>query len=306
MVPRLVENYQKLLTDLRYYDLMAEVFKNPQASDELHDYLKIQLVKLQKEHPELIERKLIPYTIAEQIANNGLRSRHDYPMQTYKTELDLGGLVRWFDRCGTKGDILMSPAIKGIHVELVYQGGVLHKAVNMGDGIEGKDITLNMYTVDGVPQTIPETERVNIHGVVTMATIDNMELNPNPEILPEMTITNILMNSYGDNRKRLEVDSLQFIPYTVNIPGMTFNLMDLRSILQSWDFVTLDVWVMNGLTREFGEFDEVISNYRDAVLNLLIYPSDGIIFQVNDTHDRLTLGHTSRYPEWALKYFMGE
>jgi DNA ligase (NAD+) len=285
---------------------MSEVFKHPQATEDFHDYLRTQLVKFQKEHPEVVDRKLIPYTIAEQIANNGLRSRHDYPMQTYRTEADLGGLVRWFDRCGTKGDVIMIPAIKGVHVELIYQGGVLHKAVNMGDGIEGKDITLNMYSVEGVPQNIPDTERVNIHGVVTMATVDLMELNPSPDAVPEMVAANILMNSYGQDRKQLEVDALQFIPYTVNIPGVTYNLMDLRSILLSWNFTVLEVWNMRGLTREFGVFDEITTGYQDKVLNQLIYPTEGIIFQVNDTHDRLTLGHTSRYPEWALKYLMGK
>lgn len=283
---------------------MEKVFKNPQATEEFHEYLRTQEARFQRDFPHLVDRALIPYTIAEQIANNGLRSRHDYPMQAYRPEHDLGGLVRWVDRCGTKGDILMSPAIRGVNVELVYQGGVLHKAVNMGDGLEGKDITLNMYSVNGVPQQIPETERVNIHGIVTIDSISAMELNRNPEA--EMSVAMTLMNSFNDKRNANEISALQFIPYMVNIPGVAYNLSDLRSILLAWDFMCLETWHIKGTTRELGEFDEVTTAYKEKVLNQLIYPTEGITLQVNDTHDRLTLGHTSRWPEWSLKYIMGK
>jgi DNA ligase (NAD+) len=285
---------------------MEKVFKNPQATEEFHDYLRTEEARFQRDFPHLVDRTLIPYSIAEQIAHNGLRSRHDYPMQAYRSEHDLGGLVRWVDRCGTKGDILMFPAIRGVHVELVYQGGVLHKAVNMGDGLEGKDITLNMYSVNGVPQQIPENERVNIHGIVTMDSIAVMAMHRDPEVQVEMAVATALMNSFNDKRDPDGISALQFIPYMVNIPGVAYNLSDLRSILLAWDFMGLEAWHMKGTTRELGEFDEVTTAYKEKVLNRLIYPTEGITFQVNDTHDRLTLGHTSRWPEWSLKYIMGK
>lgn len=306
MEQKLLVDYQKILTDIRYYELMANVFKNPQCEPAFIDYLHKLETKFRKEQPHLVDRKLIPYTIAKQIENNGHRTRHDYPMQTYQTQADLGGLVRWVDRCSTKGGILMTPAIKGVNVELIYQGGMLHKVVNMGDGLEGKDITINMYSVSGVPQQISELERVNIHGVVTMATVDVMEFNKMVTATVEMTTVQTLMSALPPISNATAIEALQFIPYMVNIPGTVFNLMDLRAILLSWDFMVPDAWVIKGTTREFGEFDEVITEFTNKRLKSLIYPTEGITFQVNDTHDRLTLGHTSRWPEWALKYIIGK
>lgn len=284
---------------------MRDVFKDPQNSDAVIDTFARLQHDLEREHPWLVGSIPTARGIGEQIERTGSRTRHDFPMLELKTINDLGALVRWVDTCQTLGDLVIEPSIEGAHVELIFVGGNLHKAVTKGDGIEGKDVTLNMYSVAGIPMEISETERVNIHGVVTMASVDIMEWDPSGVQGAAQVAATVLNRAFGISPIPLAVKSLQFIPTRVNIPGVTFTLMDLRAILSAWGFMPYESWTIKGITRELGEWEQVLLNYKTEVLNSMMYPSDGVTISVNNTHDRLMLGYTSRWPEWAVKFDKG-
>lgn len=280
---------------------MYHVFKEPLVDDEFYDGVKLTYVHMCRDNPELAQATPKARTIAEQIATNHHEARHDFPMLELRETNDLHGLRRWFELVEADS-IVVEPYLAGCEVELVYVGGNLHKAVNRGDGLIGKDITLDMYSVRGVPQTIPELERVNIHGKVVISK-RNIGLTAGFEHChPVMVVAHHLMKSYPGVIAASEPDILQFIPHTVNIPGVTFDLMELRGILIAWDFNIPQARVFSGNCREIGALEEGIEEYVKQNLEDPEYDYLGLMFRVNETQKRLELGYTSRYPEWAINY----
>lgn len=285
---------------LDYYDLMYYVFKEKALDDTIYDQLKMEYHKLLRENPLAASETPKARSIRDQILARGKTAKHDFPMLDVPQARDLHEVVRWLDKVDAK-DITIEPYILGCSVELVYVGGTLHKAVNLGDGMEGKDVTINMYGVRGVPQQIPETGRVNIHGRVTM-TKENQFKGPMGGAGTRMCVANAMMNLFNGNPEETNLEYLEFIPHSVNIPGVTFDLMELNGILMAWDFDPAVKWVFNGKCREVGAWEESIEAYVEKQLRNMPYETDGFIFTVNETQRRLELGYTSRFPEFAIHY----
>lgn len=298
-----IQKLHELRAILTNYDLMYHVFKEPLISDAQYDIYKRDYERMCRENPHAATAIPQARNIREQMLSRGELTKHDFPMLPLREAHDVSSLRRWFETVDAK-DILCEPALRGIEVELVYVGGSLHKAVNYGDGLVGKDVTMHMYMVDGVPQHINETERVNIHGKVVISTAEHMELTDWKDVGPEMTATQVMMNMFRD--QGIKPDCLTFIPHTVNIPGCTFELMELRAIMSSWGFHHMPAFVFNGKVREVGAIEECIESFVSENLNDYMFPTDGLTFRVLETQRRLELGYTSRYPEWAIKLVKGQ
>ena len=297
----MIQKLHELGANLTNYDLMYHVFKEPIVDDEFYDRTKRDYERMCRDNPQAANAIPKARSIRDQMLSKGNPARHDFPMLPLLDVFDLSGVKRWFEMFDAK-DVVVEPSLLGIEVELVYVGGSLHKAVNRGDGLEGKDITMNMYLVNGVPQQIPETDRVNIHGKVVISHANKLATPGWEHCDPRMVAAHHLMNVLDQGRP----ECLEFIPHTVNIPGCPFDLMELRMILKSWDFASTPVTVFNGKCRELGSIEEGIDDFEEKHLNDYGYTIDGLTFRVNETQRRLELGYTSRYPEWAFKYIRGK
>lgn len=305
MEAQIVKTIHDLQTEINTYDLMYHVFKEPIVQDDFYDQQKNTLYRIVKENPYLANVLPKARSIAEQIATNRRITRHDFPMLEFRETNDLHGLRRWFELVEAES-IVVEPYYVGCEVELVYVGGNLHKAVTRGDGLEGKDITLDMYSVSGVPQTISEMERVNIHGRVIISK-RNISLTAGFENSPPMmVVAHHLMQRYPEAIAESEPEILQFVPHTVNIPGMPFDLMQLRAILASWEFDVPDAVVMKGKCSDVSVIEDVIVELEAKQLADDSFAIDGLLFKVNETQKRLELGYTSRYPEWVVNYIKGK
>jgi DNA ligase (NAD+) len=284
---------------------MYHIFKEPVIADVLYDLMKRDYERMCREYPGVANSIPRARSIRDQMLTNGKSTKHDFPMLPLREVHDVSGVKRWFEMFDAK-DIVVEPSLVGVEVELVYVGGTLHKAVNRGDSLEGLDITMNMYLVNGVPQQIPETERVNIHGKVVISRMDHMETMGWEHCSPQMVVAHHLMNQPAHGTTAVRPECLEFIPHTVNIPGCTFDLMELRMVLMAWDFALTPTIVLNGKCREVGSIEEYIEAFEEIHIKDYIYPIEGLTFRVNETQRRLELGYTSRYPEWAFKYIKGK
>ena len=163
---------------------------------------------------------------------------------------------------------------------------------------------MNMYMVEGVPQRISELDRINIHGKVVVSKADQALMPDWKDLSPLMVSAQLLMNMFVDLESK--ADRLTFIPHTINIPGCTLELMELRGIMSSWGFHHMPAVVFNGRVRDMGAIEEGIESFEANGLVDYAYPYKGFVFRVLETQRRLELGYTSRYPEWAVKYIKGK
>lgn len=299
-VARKAEKIHRLHTEIVYYDLMYYVFKESVITDDEYQQLKAELVTAVNDCPLAAAEAPKARAIRDQLLSRDRDARHDFPMLELRETYDIHGLKRWFDLFDAK-DVVISPNVIGVEVELIYVGGTLHKAINRGDGLIGKDITINMYGVNGIPQQIPETDRVNIHGKVAVALDKQAKLPVWVDSCPSMCAAHLMLNMFN-TETNTNHEYLDFIPQVVNIPGVTMDHIDLREILIGWGFKGMVQRIFSGKIREVGALEESIDAFYTKELNTLPYPYKGVTFIVNETQRRLELGYTSRSPEYAVKY----
>lgn len=291
---RVVKEIQRLRDEIYFHELARDIFKNGEFDETAYQEAQAALFRLSTrfEREALITTKARP--IAEQIKTFGTAARHDFPVLDYKPASTLMHIRNWLGMVDSDYtdsiDIVMTPYFNGCRVELVYQGGSLHKAITKGGGLTGTDFTMNAYLIEGIPQQINETERVSIRGVVTSTFTHVTGVNE------KRVIAASLCSDKPLNQANLE--HLVFVPDDWHIPGTTFNSTDLRSISLAWNIEPGYAMTFPGQYKELGYLEEKIAEFRRAAQCKI--PFTGVLFTVNTLSRKMELGYTSVHPEWAI------
>ena len=163
------------------------------------------------------------------------------------------------------GDASSSIKLDGCAISLLYVDGELVRALTRGDGVEGQDITDKVYshTGLGIPKTIPQTISTQITG----------------EIVAPKHVENSRNYASGSlNLKDVNefaTRAVEFFAYGVQPYIYQTYTRDLEE-LKAWGFHTIDE----------PELDK-------------IFPSDGVVFRLNDNREFEQLGYTSKHPRGA-------
>jgi DNA ligase (NAD+) len=160
-------------------------------------------------------------------------------------------------------DCVESPKLDGAAVSLLYISGGLQLALTRGDGKIGRDITDKMATL--VPNRIIDTRVIQIVGeVVAPKTIENAR--------------NYASGSLGlKDLEEFKTRDLTFVGYDMEYKGAQDPWVGKMSFLWENDFTTvLD-------EEEIAEF-----------------PTDGVVYRINDTQKFQDLGYTAHHPRGAF------
>ena len=163
-----------------------------------------------------------------------------------------------------QGDIVSSPKLDGAAISLIYVGGTLVKGITRGrDGVEGEDITANVYPL--VPNKINIKGEIQITGeVVCPKDIDNAR---------NYASGSIRMKDMQEYKNRIKY--LNFVAYGLQ-PFQADSYIEDMGILEYYKFNTI---FDNGLEDE--------------------YRTDGEVFRINDNELFNKLGYTAKHPRGA-------
>lgn len=284
---------QKLYNELRYIDMMRQIFNQEIVTAEELLSKRVEHGQLVREYPIEAEANPKARPIAEQLRTFGVLTQHDYPVLDLRPVHDLGGVKRWLEMVDDDGDVIMSPVYAGAVIELIYVGGLLHKAITKGCGLDGMDITAQAYLVEGIPQEIDNLQRVSIRGTVTIPTVECQT-----DITRAVTRALLAFRTTDPELTRLQ-QHLRFVPDELYIPEVPLNTSELRFILFDWDFYIDRAATMNAKRRETGLLDEMITAFyqRFETSEFLV---TGLRLTVDSALRKMELGYTSRYAEWAI------
>ena len=188
---------------------------------------------------------------------SGDTEKHVYPLYS---------LQKWYrdsnkpNPLSGEEDIVHTPKLDGAAVSLLYVDGVFVRALTRGDGREGKDVTQKLATL--VPQTLSGYYFNKVTQVVgevcSPKTIENSR--------------NYAAGSLGLNSlEEFKTREVSFFAYSV-YPYPTDTYEQDLSLLGKSGFNT----VLN--------------------CDLSDYPTDGVVFRVNNNHRFEHLGYTSKHP----------
>lgn len=158
-------------------------------------------------------------------------------------------------------NVVMTPKLDGAAVSILYIDGVFVRALTRGDGKEGTNISTKVARL--VPNTINHTGVVQITG----------------EVCAPVHVENARNYAAGalnlGSVEEFSTRSVEFFAYQAT-PAMTPSYTQDLKFLKSCGFNTV--------------FDKNLHE---------IYPTDGVVFRVDDNNRFNELGHTSKHPRGA-------
>lgn len=304
------ERIRWLRQEIRRHEYLYYVLAKPEISDFEFDQLMAELKALEAAHPELVTPDSPTQRVGGQVLDELPHVRHELPMLSLDNTYNEEELNEWYNRVvralGGKPDHLVAELkIDGVSLSLIYENGVLARAVTRGNGEVGDEVTANARTMPTIPLRLPEElALVEVRGEVYLPREVFQELNRRRRAEGEEPFANPrnaaagsirLLDSGECARRGLRFVAYQ-IPRLVGRP-LTYHSQALE-LLAFWGFATNPGWrrcqdllCVHEFIKEWGE-------RRRA----LPFDIDGVVVKCDNLAEQQTLGTTSKFPRWAVAY----
>ena len=291
----------------RYYRL-----NDPEIADAAYDELFQELLRLEKEYPQLIS----PDSPTQRVGDEPLEAFRSVTLHRPMLSLESAHeprILEDFHRrvleaAGeTEVDYLIQPKVDGVSVELTYENRRLSRAATRGDGFTGENITLNIRAIATIPKTLsaPAPAFVVVRGEIFMPVEGFRKLN-------ERLITED--NKPFANPRNATSGSLRQLDPTVTasrplelFPFELSNADDLGYQTESDCLADLKRWGLRvppeAMEQTTSQKDiEAIHRRYSETRDRLDYEVDGIVVKVDGLPLRTKMGSRTRTPRWAVAY----
>ena len=294
---------EELRKQIRDHEYRYYVLDQPTISDYEFDQLMRELKAIEQEHPELITSDSPTQRVGGQPAKEFPTYTFSRPMLSLDNAYSEEELLDWGRRvvqlAETEAiDYVAELKIDGLSVALIYENGLLDKAVTRGDGRTGEVVTGNVRTIRSVPLRLHEGVSVEIRGEIFLSLQAFRQLNEEREQAGEPRFANPRNSAAGSLRQldpaMAAKRPLDFYGYWIQ-PTTPLQSENLKRITQ----LGLKV---NPHRKLCHSLDEVIDFCRhwEERRDELDYEIDGVVVKVNSVELQSRLGSTSKSPRWAI------
>ena len=289
-----------------YYYYMLD---DPKISDYDFDQLLQRLIDLERQYPEYVQPDSPTQRVGGTITKQFESAAHIYPMLSLGNTYSEGDLTefdtRVHDLLNGSVEYVCELKYDGVAISLIYEHGILTRAVTRGDGSRGDVVTANVKTIGSVPLSLAGDypDLLEARGEIIMPYDSFNALNAEREEIGEQPFANPRNAASGSlklqNSAEVAKRGLSFKLYYAlgeNLPEDN-HYARLRK-LHEWGFRFPDVMEkVDGLPGVLG-FIRTWNEQRKQ----LPYPIDGIVIKVNDFAQQQQVGATAKSPRWAIAY----
>ncbi|MER5260555.1 NAD-dependent DNA ligase LigA [Actinosynnema sp. NPDC002837] len=293
----------------RYY-----VLDSPTVSDGEFDALLRELEALEQAHPGLATPDSPTQLVGGTFSTEFKAVDHLERMLSLDNVFSAEELQGWFERVrkevGADAHFLCELKVDGLAINLLYEHGVLVRALTRGDGRTGEDVTLNVRTLEDVPDVLrgtdeyPVPELVEVRGEVFFAVEDFLELNARLVEAGRPPFANPRNTAAGSLRQKdPKVTASRRLRMICHGLGKREGFELTR---QSEAYEALKAWGLpvSPHTAVLSTFEEISAHVahwgehrHDAVHEI-----DGVVVKVDEVSLQRRLGSTSRAPRWAIAF----
>ena len=304
-VPKeVIEEVEKLRELIRKYDYYYYVLNNPLVSDAEYDELKRRLIELERRYPELITPDSPTQRVGAPPRKEFPNVQHSIPMLSLEDARNEEEIREIYERIiklvGRNVEFCIEPKFDGTSLELIYENGVLVRAVTRGDGYVGEDVTPNARTIRTVPLRLFEDVSIEIRGEVVISKENFRKLNEeliNKGEKPFANPRNAAAGSLMQLDSRITAQRpLDFVVWGFGKSGIKFATQsEFLKRAEELGFKVPKPKVVKTL-------EEIIETYREweKERDRYIYELDGMLVKVNEIELWEKLGYTARAPRWAF------
>ena len=303
-----------LINDYRYhYHVLDESIMSEAAADSL----KHELSQLEEQFPELITPDSPTQRVAGKALSKFTKVQHQTRMISLQDVFDRAEVAAWIERMHkVRSDIteefLCDIKMDGLACALIYEDGVLTRAVTRGDGLVGEDVTMNVRTIQNVPLTLRANKRfahflrgrTEIRGEIVMHKADFAALNQRRRAAGQPEFANPRNLAAGTIRqldpKLVAERPLNFVGYDI----IRDNLEDTPTIAFGYQMMNELGITTSRQTQIVYGLDEVMSyvDHLDEVRQSLQFNTDGAVIKLNDRRQFAELGIVGKTPRAAVAY----
>ena len=303
-----------LINDYRYhYHVLDESIMSEVAADSL----KHELSQLEEQFPELITPDSPTQRVAGKALSKFTKVQHQTRMISLQDVFDREEVAAWIERmhkvCSDiTEEFLCDIKMDGLACALIYEDGVLTRAVTRGDGLVGEDVTMNVRTIQNVPLTLRANQRfahflrgrTEIRGEIVMHKEDFAALNQRRRAAGQPEFANPRNLAAGTIRqldpKLVAERPLNFVGYDI----IRDNLEDTPTIAFGYQMMNELGITTSRQTQIVYGLDEVMSyiNHLDELRQSLQFNTDGAVIKLNDRRQFAELGIVGKTPRAAVAY----
>jgi DNA ligase (NAD+) len=302
-------NIEQRITELRAllnrYNYEYYVLDNPSVSDAEYDRIMNELIRLEKERPDLVTPESPTQRVGGEVQEKFSKVRHRTPMMSLANVYNEDEL-RDFDQkvrkeAGLFCTYVAELKIDGLSVSLLYENGRLVRAAT-GRRDRGRG-HYRQCQDDSFHPVIHQTPgNIEVRGEIFMSKKAFEALNQEQVSLGEEPFKNPRNAAAGTIRQldpkivgKRQLDA--FIYYWMDRDAVPDHATALAQ-LKEWNFK------VNPETRLCQTIEDVIEYIRhvDRIRKSLPYEIDGVVIKVNEYEFYEKIGYTAKSPKWATAY----
>jgi DNA ligase (NAD+) len=287
----------------------------PEISDAHFDELYRRLQKLEAEHPELVTPDSPTQRVGAEAQTEFETVEHVVPMLSLDSTQDEEDVRRFDERVrkalgeGVEPRYILQPKLDGASMELVYERGVLVRAVTRGNGRAGDRVTANVRTIPSVPLRLRTEKRaapvlLALRGEVMMYISDFQSFNAGlvergaePYASPRNSAAGAVRQLDSSVTASRKLDLIVYDVLAAEGMRLTSDSEGVSAI-RDWGFKVPERTEVVHSPAEILEYQAKFDELRDD----LDYEIDGVVIKLDDLGARAAMGSTSHHPRWALAY----
>ena len=291
------------------------ILDKPTLSDDEYDSLLRRLIELETQNPELITPDSPTQRVGAPLESDFEKVEHAVPMLSLKDVRGDEELLDWEKSLRRHTALpetvavqyICEPKIDGLSCAIIYENGVLKRALTRGDGKVGEDITANVKTIRSVPHKLslhPAPKLLEVRGEIFMLRGEFEKYNAKLAAAGKPLLANPRNASSGSVRQKDPAVTasrpLTFSAYSLG----AFEGVEVRSQSQLLALLERAGLRVNPLRKECLGLDAVREFIHDfgAKRGNLDYATDGVVVKVDDFALQNELGYIGRNPRWACAY----
>ncbi|MDA0310788.1 MAG: NAD-dependent DNA ligase LigA [Gemmatimonadetes bacterium] len=311
--PEVTAEAENLRAELTRHAHLYYVEARPEVGDDEYDRLFRRLQELEAIHPVLGSADSPTRRVGVDPQDKFETVAHVAPLLSLDSTQDADEVRRFDERirhllgAGHEPTYILEPKLDGASIELVYEDGILTRAVTRGNGRAGEGVTENVRTIATVPLRLrtdirPAPAVLALRGEVLMYISDFQNFNAGliaagaePYASPRNSAAGAVRQLDSRITASRRLDLLVYDVLAVEGAVLRSDTEGVEAI-RDWGFKVPERIQTATTVEGILAYHEAFGTDRDQ----LNYEIDGIVIKLDDLTSRAAIGATSHHPRWAL------
>ncbi|MDQ3110956.1 MAG: NAD-dependent DNA ligase LigA [Bacteroidota bacterium] len=311
MKDKISKRIEELSREIEEHNHRYYVLSEPGIGDYEFDLLLEELIRLEKENPELMLSDSPSQRVGGGITKEFNTVKHRYPMLSLGNTYSMEELADFDERVrkglgGDEAEYVCELKYDGVAIGMRYENGMFVQGVTRGDGVQGDDVTTNVRTIRSVPLRVKGDQHpgdFEIRGEIVLPRSVFNKINKEKEELGEAPLANPRNAASGTLKMQdssvVSSRRLDCYSYSVLGEGISFKThFESLEAARVWGFKVAEhtekVKGLDGVQKFIEKWDK-----KRFTLD---FDTDGVVIKVNSYEQQRALGFTAKSPRWAIAF----